>query len=50
MRLKLIAQEHNAVPRPGLEPGRLDPAEPSAPIQPAIRASHAGNKPLPKYR
>ena len=25
MRVKCLAQEHNAVPRPGLEPGPLDP-------------------------
>ena len=27
MRVTCLAQEHNAVPRPGLKPGMLDPAE-----------------------
>ena len=27
MRVKYLAQEHNAVPRPGFEPGPLDPKD-----------------------
>ena len=31
MRVKCLAQEHNISPRPGLEPGPLDPEAPAPP-------------------
>ena len=34
MRVKYLAQEHNAVPRPGLEPGPLDPESSTQTIKP----------------
>ena len=34
MRVKCFAQEHNSVPRPGLEPGRLDPESSAVTIRP----------------
>ena len=34
MRVKYLAQEHNAVPRPGLEPGPLDPESSALTIRP----------------
>ena len=32
--IKYLAQEHNAVPRPGLEPGPLDPESSALTIRP----------------
>ena len=34
MRVKYLAQEHNAVPRPGLEPGLPDPESSALTIRP----------------
>ena len=34
MRVKCLAQEHNAVPRPGLEPGQPDPESSALTIGP----------------
>ena len=34
MRVKCLAQEHNAVPRPGLEPGLFDPESTTLTIRP----------------
>ena len=34
MRVKYLAQEHNAVPRPGLEPGPPDPESSALTIRP----------------
>ena len=34
MRVKYLAQEHNAVPRPGLEPGQSDPESSALTIRP----------------
>ena len=34
MRVKCLAQEHNAVPRPGLEPGPPDPESSALTIRP----------------
>ena len=34
MRVKYLAQEHNAVPRPGLEPGPPDPESSALIIRP----------------
>ena len=34
MRVKYLAQEHNAVPRPGLEPGPFDPESSALTIRP----------------
>ena len=38
MRIKCLAQEHNAVPQPGLEPGPSDPESSTLTIRP--HASH----------
>ena len=34
MRVKCLAQEHNAAPRPGLEPGPFDPESSALTIRP----------------
>ena len=34
MRVKYLTQEHNAVPRPGLEPGPPDPESSARTIRP----------------
>ena len=34
MRVECLAQEHNAVPRPGLEPGPFDPESSALTIRP----------------
>ena len=34
MRVKCLAQEHNAVPQPGLEPGPFDPESRTLTIRP----------------
>ena len=34
MRVKFLSQEHNAVPRPGLEPGPPDPESSTLTIRP----------------
>ena len=34
MRIKYLAQEHNAVPRPGIEPGPFDPESSALTIRP----------------
>ena len=37
MRVKYLTQEHNAVPRPGLEPGPPDPESSALTIRPTRR-------------
>ena len=41
MRVKYLAQEHNAVPRPGLEPGPFNPESSALTIRP-LRLPHNG--------
>ena len=41
MRVKCLAQEHNAVPRPGFEPGPLDPESSALTIRPLDPESSA---------
>ena len=40
MGVKCLAQEHNAVPRPGLEPGPFDPESSALTIRPPRLPSH----------
>ena len=42
MRVKYLAQEHNAVPGPGLEPGQPDPESSALTIRP-LRLPYAVN-------
>ena len=47
MRVKCLAQEHNAVPWPGLEPGPPDPESSALTIRPPRlpqRTGHKGNQ------
>ena len=47
MRVKYLAQEHNAVPRPGLEPGPSDPESSALTIRPP-RLPQTGVKAWPE--
>ena len=44
MRVNCLAQEHNAVPRPGLEPGPYDPESSALTIRPPHLPTEAGIK------
>ena len=41
MRVKLLAQEHNTMTRPGLEPGPLDPESSALTTRPTASPSEA---------
>ena len=44
VRVKCLAQEHNAVPRPGLEPGSPDPESSALTIRPPREGGGGGDE------